>query len=186
MQCPQGLLSLLISFYNFLLTITHIHSILFHPSHPPRYLSKIKDEPLISRYRKISATNKNFTSLVQPLRNHEQVLEALGFQRKGQFFHYDDTCIGSCVTSSETSDVASIGEETLDDRGLTKEEGGVGSSLVDASVGSGLASGLESVLTADTESAGSVQAAAEESLSQSFLTRAIEILSATKTSANFK
>jgi PUB domain len=54
------------------------------------YLNKIVDEPLVPRYRKISTTNQNFISLVQPVKNYDSIFTSLGFERKGNFFHYLD------------------------------------------------------------------------------------------------
>ena len=52
------------------------------------YLSKIVEQPTVTRYKKISTNNTNFVNFIQPLNNYEELLSLLGFERKGNFYHY--------------------------------------------------------------------------------------------------
>ena len=52
------------------------------------YLSKIVEQPTVTRYKKISTNNTNFVNFIQPLNNYEELLSLLGFERKANFYHY--------------------------------------------------------------------------------------------------
>merc|ERR1719453_1764397 len=44
------------------------------------YLSKIVEQPTVTRYKKISTNNTNFVNFIQPLNNYEELLSLLGFE----------------------------------------------------------------------------------------------------------
>lgn len=52
------------------------------------YIQKIIDNPLISRYHRLSTANSTFKASVSSISDHEVLLEALGFSKKGSFWEW--------------------------------------------------------------------------------------------------
>ena len=130
------------------------------------YLTKIKDEPLVSRYKKVSSTNQNFVLLIQPLRNHEEIFKALGFEKKGSFYHYDEMTINNAPMKCEAP--------TCDHyKSDAKEESGDGRKVIDTQA-------LTSVTTDESEVKSMDSADLPKTIF--FLTEAIEIFAGTKNS----
>eukprot|EP00603_Paraphysomonas_imperforata_P013659 CAMPEP_0114471850 /NCGR_PEP_ID=MMETSP0104-20121206/12059_1 /TAXON_ID=37642 ORGANISM="Paraphysomonas imperforata, Strain PA2" /NCGR_SAMPLE_ID=MMETSP0104 /ASSEMBLY_ACC=CAM_ASM_000202 /LENGTH=383 /DNA_ID=CAMNT_0001645777 /DNA_START=334 /DNA_END=1485 /DNA_ORIENTATION=+ len=55
------------------------------------YIQKIIDNPNVSRYHRLSTTNSTFKSNVASLPHHEKLLEALGFQKRGVFWEWQNS-----------------------------------------------------------------------------------------------
>jgi len=53
------------------------------------YVSKLIEQPDVPRYRRVSVTNQTFKTLVLPLHEHERVLAAVGFVKRGAYFEWN-------------------------------------------------------------------------------------------------
>ena len=80
------------------------------------YVDKILQHPTIPRYQRISVTNQNYKKLILPLEGHVEVLEAIGFKRRGAYFDW----IGLEPRADDAASVASGAAES--EPGINKSD----------------------------------------------------------------
>lgn len=52
------------------------------------YISNVKNNPTVPRYRKISINNSSYKENLEPLAGHAQFLQAVGFRKVGSYFEW--------------------------------------------------------------------------------------------------
>merc|ERR1711871_1100175 len=80
------------------------------------YLSKIDEQPMVARYKKLCITNQNFKKSIVPIENYDDLLSILGFEKKGNFYNYVISDIGK-----DRSEEPATGDKSVLNDGNDKE-----------------------------------------------------------------